>query len=130
MYVGDLIGGAARGRVPVAIETACGVGRGLLGPKAISEDKTERTTAEQRRLDVLGYTIDLSDGLDEARVTISKRNRLKAAYGFFSVDISKPVWDLRVHGNAGGWGLPSSNTGSEVPRDVHQSAGKVGNVRR
>ena len=130
MYVGDLIGGAARGRVPVAIETACGVSRGLLGPKAISEDKTERTTAEQRRLDVLGYTIDLSDGLDGARVTISKRNRLKAAYGFFSVDISKPVWDLRVHGNAGGWGLPSSNTGSEALRDVHQSAGKVGNVRR
>ena len=91
MYVDDLIGGAARGRVPAAIETAEGVSRGLLGPKAIAEDKTERTTADQRRLDVLGYTIDLSDGLDGARVTISKRNRLKAAYGFFSVDFDKPV---------------------------------------
>ena len=91
MYVDDLIGGAARDKVPAAIGVACTASRDLLGPKAIAEDKTESTSELQRRLDVLGYTIDLSDGLDNARVTISERNRLKAAYGFFSVDFSKPV---------------------------------------
>ena len=84
-------GGAKRNRVQLAIDVACTASRNLLGPKAIAEDKTERTSEGQRRLDVLGYTIDLSDGLDNARVTISERNRLKAAYGFFSVDFSKPV---------------------------------------
>jgi hypothetical protein len=91
MYVDDLIGCAVRREVPAAIKEAYGVSRGLLGPKAIAEDKTERTDREQRRLDILGYTIDLSSGLDSARVTISERNRLKAAYGFFSVDFSRPV---------------------------------------
>ena len=83
MYVDDLIGGAARDKVPAAIGVACKASRDLLGPKAIAADKTESTSELQRRLDVLGYTIDLSDGLDNASVTISERNRLKAAYGFF-----------------------------------------------
>jgi len=91
MYVDDLIGGAAREKVQSAIDEAYKCSRDLLGPDAIAEDKTERTSELQRRLDVLGYTIDLSDGLDNARVTISERNRLKAAYGFFSVDFSRPV---------------------------------------
>ena len=91
MYVDDLIGGAARGKVQSAINGAYKCSRDPLGPDAIAEDKTERTSESQRRLDVLGYTIDLSDGLDNARVTISERNQLKAAYGFFSVDFSKPV---------------------------------------
>jgi hypothetical protein len=54
MYVDDLMGGAKRNTVQSAVDVACTASRNLLGPKAIAEDKTERTSEGQRRLDVLG----------------------------------------------------------------------------
>ena len=49
----------------------------------MAEDKWETG----RRLDVIGWTIDL----DSMRVSIARRNFLKIVYGFFSLDESKQV---------------------------------------
>ena len=91
MYVDDVMGAAVREAVDDDIAIVGEVSRGLLGPTAIADDKTERTNAAQRRMDALGYTINLGDGLESARVTISRRNRLKAAYGFFAVSFDTAV---------------------------------------
>ena len=47
----------------------------LLGPTAVSYTKTQ----SGRRLDIIGYLIDLDKGL----VSIAKKNFLKALHGFF-----------------------------------------------
>ena len=91
MYVDDVIAASPREAVSDDINSVGCVSRGLLGPDAIADDKTESTDRVQRRIDALGYTIDLADGVTNARVSISKRNRLKTAYGFFTVDVHNPV---------------------------------------
>ena len=63
-----------------------------VGPGAIADDNTKNTDGLQRRIDGLGYNINLADGVANARVSIGKRNRLKTTtYGFFTVDVHKPV---------------------------------------
>jgi hypothetical protein len=55
----------------------------LLGSKAIAEHKDE----QGRRLDIIGWTIDL----DRRTVTLSRKNFLKTLFCFFSVDPEVPV---------------------------------------
>jgi hypothetical protein len=57
----------------------------LLGPNSVADDKTEYGT----RLDMIGYTIDLSTSPDRARVLIARENFLTALHGFISTDTSK-----------------------------------------
>ena len=83
MYVDDLIGVCLRGDYNYEKENAYKLCTALLGPTAIAEHKTE----VGRRLDVIGYTIDL----DTRLVTISKKNFLKTLHGYYDVDLSKPV---------------------------------------
>jgi hypothetical protein len=53
----------------------------------VADDKTEHGT----RLDVIGYTIDLSKSDMNARVLISRKNFLTALHGFISTDTSKRI---------------------------------------
>ena len=52
----------------------------LLGPTTVADDKTE----SGRRLDVIGYVVDL----DTRRVLISRKNRLSTLHGFATIDLN------------------------------------------
>jgi hypothetical protein len=83
MYVDDLIGITLLQHLAADKASARLVCEGLLGSKAMAEDKWE----EGRRIDAIGWSIDL----DLMRVSIARRNFLKILYGFFSVDENKQV---------------------------------------
>ena len=67
----------------------------LLGSGAVAHDKTE----VGRRLDVIGYTIDL----DTERVLIAKKNYLTALHGFVSTDLQQRI-NLRTAQRLASWG--------------------------
>lgn len=79
MYVDDLIGVCLRKDLASNLHAARRIITQLLGSGAVADDKTE----SGRRLDVIGYTIDL----DIERVLIAKKNHLKALHGFASIDL-------------------------------------------
>jgi hypothetical protein len=83
MYVDDLIGVCLRAHLPQELERARAVCTGLLGPNAVADKKTE----SGQRLDVIGYTIDILAQI----VTVSRKNFLKALYGFYTVDLAQKV---------------------------------------
>ena len=83
MYVDDLLGITLWRFLKEDMSTARAVCEGILGSQAMAEDKWE----EGRCLDIIGWKVDL----DLLRVSIARRNFLKIAYGFFSVDENKPV---------------------------------------
>jgi len=59
----------------------------LCGPGSVADDKTERTSPDSPRIDVLGYCIVV----DEQRLTLSRRNFFKTLYAFITVDVTRPV---------------------------------------
>ena len=79
MYVDDVIGVCLRSNLAADLATARNICTQLLGPQAVADDKTD----SGRRLDVIGFTIDL----DISRVLISRKNHLRALHGFLSVDL-------------------------------------------
>jgi hypothetical protein len=79
MYVDDIVGVGMVDHVRTDIDRTRDICTDLLGPTAVADDKTE----EGRRLDVIGYVIDL----DTQRVSISRKNLLSALHGFITVDI-------------------------------------------
>ena len=83
MYVDDIIGVGMRAHVPGDLTLTRGVCTNLLGPTAIADEKTETG----RRIDIIGYTIDLNIG----RVLISEKNLLTAINGFSAFDINGPI---------------------------------------
>ena len=83
MYIDDLIGVCLRRDLMSEQVAAHSLITRLLGEGAVAEHKTEHG----RRLDVIGYTIDL----DSRLVTISRKNFLKTLHGYYSVDLTKPV---------------------------------------
>ena len=87
VYVDDAMAAAWREDMGVDALTAETLIEGLLGPGAYAHSKYERTDESNRRLDVLGYTLCLRQLI----LTISCRNWLKTAAGFFAVDTSRPV---------------------------------------
>jgi hypothetical protein len=87
VYVDDAMGGAWREDISMDASIVEALIEGLLGPGAYAHAKYECTDALNRRLDVLGYTLCLKLLV----LTISRRNWLKTAAGFFAVDTSRPV---------------------------------------
>ena len=87
MYVDDIIGVSAREHISTDLDAARGVCTGLLGDNAVQDEKTVTTDKDNRRMDVIGYTLDLGKQV----VTLSHRNYLKTLYLFFSVDTAAPV---------------------------------------
>ena len=83
MYVDDMIAVCMAWDLEHDKGQAKAVSEGLLGSKAIADDKW----ADGTRLDVIGWTVDLTQRL----VTIARKNFLKTLYGFFEVDLSRPV---------------------------------------
>ena len=83
MYVDDVAGVTRREDLEHDKEMCYRVCEGLLGSKAVARHKWE----SGRRLDVIGWTIDL----DYLRVTIAQRNFLKTLYGFFAVNETEKV---------------------------------------
>ena len=82
IYVDDFFGVSQIDDVD-ADSTACEqCAEALLGPDAIAHDKSKKG----RRLDVIGYTIDI----DESVVTIRRANFLKVLCGFLGTDVGKP----------------------------------------
>lgn len=80
MYVDDIIGVGLEEDISADLAAARQVCTDLLGPTAVADDKTEYG----RRIDVIGYTIDL----DTQRIMIARKNHLTALHGFCSVDTS------------------------------------------
>ena len=83
MYVDDMIAVCMAWDLEHDKGQAKAASEGLLGSKAIADDKC----ADGTRLDVIGWTVDLTQRL----VTIARKNFLKTLYGFFEVDLSRPV---------------------------------------
>jgi hypothetical protein len=83
MYVDDIMGVAMRGWVEEVKERVREVVSGLLGSKALAEDKWELG----RKIDWLGWRVDLDDRV----VSIKRVNFLRALYGFFEVDEGSKV---------------------------------------
>ena len=87
MYVDDIIGVSARKHIGHDLDAARGVCTGLLGDTAVQDETTVTTDDLNRRMDVIGYTLDLGKQV----VTLSRRNFLKTLYLFFTVDTAAPV---------------------------------------
>ena len=81
MYVDDIVGVSKRKELEHDLGAARRVCIELLGERAVQDEKTVSTMDRDRRVDVIGYTIDL----DKQVVTISRRNLfLKAMHLLFS----------------------------------------------
>jgi hypothetical protein len=80
MYVDDIIGVGLEEDLSADLAVARQICTDLLGPTSVADDKTEHG----RRIDVIGYTIDL----DSQRIMIARKNHLTALHGFCSVDTS------------------------------------------
>ena len=95
MYVDDIIGVCFQDDIAEDLERTKAVCTDLLGSLAVADDKTEMG----RRLDIIGYTVDL----DLMRVTISRKNFLNTLYGFMTIDLEVPI-SLRVAQRLASWG--------------------------
>jgi hypothetical protein len=87
MYVDVIVGVCFKTDLKGDLQRTREVCTDLLGPSSVADDKTEHGT----RLDVIGYTIDLSTSDVNARVLISRKNFLTALHGFISTDTSKRI---------------------------------------
>jgi len=83
MYVDDIMGVCFAKDLAWEQSTAGRICRGLLGPTAVAEDKTE----SGRALVWIGYLVDL----DRQLVCMSPRNFRKCLYAFFVVDLRGKV---------------------------------------
>ena len=94
IYVDDLMRVCWNNDLKSELEKARLLCTTLLGPTAVSDAKTQ----SGRRLEIIGYLIDLDRGL----VSIARKNFLKALYGFFQVDLESTV-RLRVMQSFKSW---------------------------
>ena len=90
MYDDDIIGVCFAD----ALETR-GVCTDLLGSGAVADDKTKHGV----RLDVIGYTLDLTQEL----VLIARKNILTALHGFISTDVTQRL-NLKAAQRLASWG--------------------------
>lgn len=95
MYVDDIIGVCFEEDVESDLCRTRDICTNLLGSGAVADDKTE----VGRRLDIIGYTIDL----DTQRVSIARKNFLKALHGFITTDVTRRV-NLRTAQRLASWG--------------------------
>ena len=94
MYVDDIIGIGFEKDIAADLALTRTICTSLLGSGAVADDKTEVS----RRLDVIGYIIDLDTG----RVLISKKNFLPALNGFLSADTTTRI-NLRTAQRLASW---------------------------
>ena len=94
MYVDDIIGVGFEKDIAADLALTRAICTTLLGSSAVADDKTE----VRRRLDVIGYVIDLDTG----RVLISKKNFLTALNGFLSADTTARI-NLRTAQRLASW---------------------------
>jgi len=88
MYVDDIMAFTLRRELDADLEAAKAVCRGLLGPDAVEDTKTHTTDDnDARTIDLIGYELNLR----LRTLSISHFNFLRAVYGFFAVDIDRPV---------------------------------------
>ena len=88
MYTDDMFGVCLQRDLARDMEQARTFCKQLLGSKSIEERKTE----SGRRLTITGWDIDL----DRSLVAISRKNVMKAFYGFSSVNLEAPIDVKRV----------------------------------
>ena len=81
MYVDDTMGCCAQEDVATCVEGVRKLTCDLLGPNALSDEKTRQA----REMDMIGWHLNL----DTQRVTIARKNVLRAIYGFFLVGDNK-----------------------------------------
>jgi hypothetical protein len=81
MYVDDTMGCCAQDDVATSVEGVRAFTCDLLGPDALSDEKTRHA----REMDMIGWHLNL----DTQRVTIARKNVLRAIYGFFLVGDNK-----------------------------------------
>ena len=94
MYVDDIVGIGFAKDIPADLALTRSICTRLLGSGAVADDKTE----VNRRLDVIGYIIDL----DTRRVLISNKNFLTALNGFLNVDTTARI-NLRTAQRLASW---------------------------
>ena len=95
MYVDDIIGIGFAEDIVADLSITQRICTDLLGSGAVADDKTE----SRRRIDVIGYVIDL----DIERVLISRKNFLTALHGYLTTDITARV-NLRTTQRLASWG--------------------------
>jgi len=86
IFVDDIMGACLTGELSSDLKDCTDVCTGLLGPNAVAVEKTGDTLATGH-IDWLGWDINVTKGI----IGISRKNFLRALYGFFDVDISKKV---------------------------------------
>ena len=96
MYVDDIIGIGFETDIATDLALTKSICTTLLGSEAVADDKTEVS----RRLDVIGYIIDLDTG----RVLISKKNFLTALNGFLNANTSARI-SLRIAQRLASWSM-------------------------
>ena len=87
VFVDDMIGATFAWNLAHDTKAADDLCTTLLGPNAIAIEKNE----SGRRLDAIGWTLDLGSTPDLARLTIAEKNFQNAIHGFFHTDIHRPV---------------------------------------
>lgn len=88
MYVDDILAVTLLAHLVADKTTTRNVCNDLLGAGAIADEKTVDTELNgSRRIDVIGYTIDMRLQV----VTLSHRNLLRTLYAFFKVDTRGPI---------------------------------------
>jgi hypothetical protein len=94
MYVDDVIGVCMECDLASDLALTRAICTGLLGPSSVADDKTETG----RRLDVIGYVIDL----DSERVAISRKNYLNTLHGFATINVDSAM-SLRTAQKLASW---------------------------
>jgi hypothetical protein len=95
MYVDDIIGVCFADDLESDLAITRGICTDLLGSGAVADDKTEHGV----RLDVIGYTLDLT----QERVLIARKNFLTALHGFISTDVTQHL-NLKAVQRLASWG--------------------------
>ena len=95
MYVDDIIGVCFAGDLESDLAITRGICTDLLGSGAVADDKTEHGV----RLDVIGYTLDLT----QERVLIARKNFLTALHGFITTDVTQRL-NLKAAQRLASWG--------------------------
>lgn len=95
MYVDDIMGVCLREDVDQEIKTISDICCRLFNSDCVESSKT----AIGRRLDFIGYSVDL----DQRLVSVSERNYLRCIYGFCFVDLDSSV-ELKFLERLASWG--------------------------
>ena len=95
MYVDDIIGVCFASDLESDLAITRRICTDLLGSGAVADDKTEHGV----RLDVIGYTLDLT----QERVLIARKNFLTALHGFISTDVTQRL-NLKAAQRLASWG--------------------------